>query len=139
MHYILCEILIEYQLGWNIEYLEYLSICVYFYDLKLFQINVIIMTFIVQYLNQPLNQLKFINASYDTYCEKYLLKLKFMKLSNFAWFIDLFMISFNQRYSLRYHIFYIRWVLFDNSDYQSNTIYILYRLPIFPHLMGIAW
>ena len=35
-------------------------------------------------LNQPLNQLKFINASYDTYCEKYLLKLKFMKLSNFA-------------------------------------------------------
>ena len=35
-------------------------------------------------LNQPLNQLKFINASYDTYCEKYLLKPKFMKLSNFA-------------------------------------------------------
>ena len=55
-------------------------------------------------LNQPLNQLKFINASYDTYCEKYLLKPKFMKLSNFAWFIDLFMTSFNQRYPLRYHI-----------------------------------
>ena len=34
-------------------------------------------------LNQPLNQLKFMNASYDTYCEKYLLKL-IMKLSNFA-------------------------------------------------------
>ena len=40
--------------------------------------------FIVQYLNQPLNQLKFINASYDIYGEKYLLKLKIMKLSNFA-------------------------------------------------------
>ena len=116
-------------------------------------------------LNQPLNQLKFINASYDTYCEKYLLKPKFMKLSNFAWFIDLFMTSFNQRYPLRYHIstfnrycliiqiislipfiyctdclyFYIWWVLLDNSDYQSNTIHILYRLPIFLHLMGIAW
>ena len=49
-------------------------ILVYFYDLKLFQLKFIIMTFIVQYLNQPLNQLKFINASYDTYCEKYLLK-----------------------------------------------------------------
>ena len=36
--------------------------------------------FIVQYLNQPLNQLKFINASYDTYCEKYLLKPKFIKI-----------------------------------------------------------
>ena len=55
-------------------------------------------------LNQPLNQLIFINASYDTYCEKYLLNPKFMKLSNFAWFIDLFMTSFNQRYPLRYHI-----------------------------------
>ena len=55
-------------------------------------------------LNQSLNQLKFIDASYDTYCEKYLLKSKFMKLSNFAWFIDLFMTSFNQRYPLRYYI-----------------------------------
>ena len=35
-------------------------------------------------LNQSLNQLKYINASYDTYCEKYLLKAKFMKLFNFA-------------------------------------------------------
>ena len=35
-------------------------------------------------LNQSLNQLKFIHASYDTYCEKYLLNPKFMKLSNFA-------------------------------------------------------
>ena len=35
-------------------------------------------------LNQSLNQLKFINASYDTYCEEYLLKPKIMKLSNFA-------------------------------------------------------
>ena len=38
------------------------------------------------------------------------------------------MTSFNQRYSLRYHIclfFYIRWVLLDNSDYQSNTIHIV--------------
>ena len=40
------------------------------------------------------------------------------------------MTLFNQRYSLRYHIFYIQWVLLDNSDYQSNTIHILYRLPI---------
>ena len=145
-------------LGWNIEYLEYLSIyiyiciyivyiyiymcvCVYLWS-ELFQINVTFGWWCLLYtanLNQPLNQLKFINASYDTYCEKYLLKLKFMKLSNFAWFIDLFVTSFNQRYSLRYHIFYIWWVLLDNSDYQSNTIHILYYLPIFLHSMGIAW
>ena len=31
LHYILCEILLEYQLGWNIEYLEYLSIYIYIY------------------------------------------------------------------------------------------------------------
>ena len=29
---------------------------------------------------QSLNQLKFINASYDTYCEEYLLKPKFYKI-----------------------------------------------------------
>ena len=111
---------------------EYIYICI-IYDLKLFQLNVTFGWWCLLYtanLNQPLNQLKFINASYDTYCEKYLLKLKFMKLSNFAWFIDLFVTSFNQRYSLRYHIFYIWWVLLDNSDYQSNTIHILYRLLI---------
>ena len=169
MHYIWYEILLKYQLGWDIEYLEYLSIyiyiyikkyiyiyiyiCVYIYDLKLFQINVTFGWWCLLYtanLNQPLNQLKFINASYDTYCEKYLLKPKFMKLSNFAWFIDLFMTSFNQRYPLRYHIstfnrycliiqiislipfiyctdclyFHIWWVLLDNSDYQSHTIHI---------------
>ena len=93
-------------------------------------------------LNQSLNQLKFIHASYDTYCEKYLLKPKFMKLSNFAWFIDLFMTLFNQRYPLRYYISTFGGCLLDNSDYQSNTsntIHILYWLPIFPHLMGIAW
>ena len=31
-----------------------------------------------------LKSIKIYNASYDTYCEKYLLKLKFMRLSNFA-------------------------------------------------------
>ena len=121
---------------------EYIYIYVYILWSKLFQIHVTFGLWCLLYtanLNQPLNQLKFINASYDTYCEKYLLKLKFMKLSNFAWFIDLFMTSFNQRYSLRYHIFYIRWVLLDNADYQSNTIHILCYLPIFLHLMGIAW
>ena len=36
-------------------------------------------TFYCTHINiyQSLNQLKFINASYDTYCEEYLLELKF--------------------------------------------------------------
>ena len=83
----------KYRVSWVSEYIY---MCI-FYDLKLFQINVIFGWWRLLYnanLNQPLNQLKFINASYDTYCEKYLLKLKFMKLSNFAWFIDLFMTLF---------------------------------------------
>ena len=41
-------------------------------------------TFIVHciliYIYQSLNQLKFINASYDTYCEEYLLKPKFYEI-----------------------------------------------------------
>ena len=131
----------KYRVSWVSEHI-YIYMCI-FYDLKLFQINVIFGWWHLLYnanLNQPLNQLKFINASYDTYCEKYLLKLKFMKLSNFAWFIDLFMTSFTQRDTLWDTIFfYIWWVLLDNSDYQSNTIHILYYLPIFLHLMGIAW
>ena len=32
-------------------------------------------------LNQSLNQLKFINASYDTYCEEYLLQPKFYEIN----------------------------------------------------------
>ena len=31
LHYIWCEILLEYQLGCNIEYLEYLSVYIYIY------------------------------------------------------------------------------------------------------------
>ena len=30
LHYIWCEILLEYWLGCNIEYLEYLSVCIYY-------------------------------------------------------------------------------------------------------------
>ena len=67
-----------------------------------------------------------------------LAKTSIVQLSNFVWFIDLFMISFNQRDTLWDTIFFY-YSLIDNSDYQSNTIHILYWLPIFPHLMGMAW
>ena len=35
---------------------------------------------ILIYMYQSLDQLKFINASYDTYCEEYLLKPKFYEI-----------------------------------------------------------
>ena len=68
-------------------------------------------------LNQPLNQLKFINASYDTYCEKYLLKLKICEIVQLCMIHrSIYDLAYSERYSLRYHIFYIRWVLLDNSE-----------------------
>ena len=108
----------------------YMCVCVYLLS-KLFQINV---TFgwcllYTANLNQPLNQLKFINASYDTYFEKYLLKSKFMKLSNFASFIGLFMTSFNQRYSLRYHSYIVLFAYFSTFNRYCLIIQIINQIP----------
>ena len=109
-----------------------ICVCVYIYYLNCFKINVTFGWWCLLYtanLNQPLNQLKFINASYDTYCEKYLLKSKFMKLSNFAWFIDLFMTSFNQRYSLRYHSYIVLFAYFSTFDGYCLIIQIINQIP----------
>ena len=106
----------KYRVSRVSEYI-YMCVCVCVYlwfKIVSNKCHIWMVTFIVYCKpKSTLNQLKFINANYDTYYEKYLLKSKFMKLSNFAWFIDLFMTSFNQRYPLRYHIFL--------------------------HLIGIAW
>ena len=52
-----------------------------------------------------------------------------MTLSNFAWFIDLFMTSFNQRYSLRYHSYIVLFAYFSTFDGYFLIIQIINQIP----------
>ena len=106
---ILCEILLGYQLGWNIEYLEYLNIYMYILWSKIVsnKCHIWMVMFIVQF--KPKSTLKSIkiykcklwHLLWEILAKTYYEIVQFCMIHR-----SIYDFIYSERYSLRYHIFY---------------------------------